>query len=783
MAKSRPAEAVPEIDDDRPIALRRKRRSSTIQASSPKSATMEVEGENAVEVRVSPAPKPSKRVRFSDPAPKMTTSSTGLTPSLKRTSLASFSRCSSPTPSRSRPKSAIRRISFPVTLPAATPLSGEVQFAPLRQVLGDRVKRRLRRNHLSEEINNIDAEKRRLTRASQDVEELKHEVHDEAATVQELEARLVEAKQPEHGRSEGRPSLEEADQGTRHLEKAPVRPRSQPKTARAAQDPPSNSGSDVMAMDEGSFDNGGFEDDDLDEFMKVTYQDANGTAGNGTGSPLPDTAAKVARADVATRSPHPQASYEHEVHLLRDTLKSSTAALENATNHQHRLLTKLQPFISTSTADGSGDGAPLDSALDHVLTTLTLTQSRAEDAAAALHALSADIAALGFEGEGAKEMLKTLTEVFRKARLDLEYLAPGETVGGFQNGKLVTTLVDRVRSLMQRLRDGEKGLSNQRQQEANLRQQFNGALLKMDTTRSIVKDLTEKLDGVKDELKHADRRIQELEIDVDERDRSVEKLQHALEGYRKEVKGLEDLINTMETNHNTAMTEYGDEMSKAVAEVRQQVTTEMGLRRQAEEEIERQRKSAHRLAEETTQAQQHVVHVRQEMTAQLSAKEAALAELQQSLLERDQQHQGDIATHDAQLLCLREEVVTLHSSLAEAQSSITTLKTANFNLEGRLEDEAEYGTCAVEKMQAEMMRSLARMGEVKNSYLRGAKLRSVNGRSNEDIEGEERGPLTPSSVVRFADVLVESKGKGRMYDSDLGYLEEDTEEEIAGSEL
>ncbi|KAI9748057.1 MAG: hypothetical protein M1835_001904 [Candelina submexicana] len=782
MVDSRPTETVSNIDDDRPIALRRKRRSSAIQPNSSRSATTEVKEENVIEVRLSPASKPSKRVRFSDPGSEVGTSSTGLTPSIKRTSLAP-SRSSSPTPSRSRAKGATRRTSLPVTTPADAPLSSEVQFAPLRQVLDDRLKRRLRRNHLSEEVNDIDAKKRRLTRASQEAEDLEHEIRDRDETVQELDYRLELAKQPEHGLSERRAGLEEVGPETRQLERAPVRPRSQPKAAKAPQDAPLAPDLDIMVVDENSFDNGGVEDDDLEEFMMVNYRNTDDTADSNTHPPTSKSAIEFAEADANVQTSLPNPAHEREVHLLRTTLKSSTAALENATNHQHRLLTKLQPFIATSTDDGIGDGAPLDNALDHVLTTLALTQSRADDASATLHALSADIAALGFEGESAQEMLKNLTEVFRKARLDLEYLAPGETVGGFQNGKLVSTLVDRVRGLMWRLRDGEKDLSNQKQQEANLRQQFHGALLKMETTRTVIQELTEKLDGVNDELKHADARIQELEIDVDERDRSVAKLQHALEGYREEVKGLEDLINTMETNHHTATTQHRDEMSKSIAEVKQQVGTEMELRHQAEEETRQYHERADQLAEALSQAQQKTDHLRAEITTQLSAKEEALATLQQSLLEREQQHHDNIATRDAQLSSLRDEIITLHSSLNEAQSSIEILKTAKVNLEGRLEEEAAYGTCAVDKMQAEMMRSLARMGEVKNSYLRGAKLRSVNGRHEEDTEGEERGPLTPNSVVRFADVLVAKEGKARMYDSDLGYLEEDTEEEAAGSEL
>ncbi|CAK7199783.1 hypothetical protein SEUCBS139899_002467 [Sporothrix eucalyptigena] len=88
-----------------------------------------------------------KRVRFSDPGqltsqpsspatPSCNCSSTGLTPFVKRASLQT-----------------------------GLPVSGDVHFLPLRQVLDGRVQRRLRRNGLSEEMNSLHAEKRQKAKA------------------------------------------------------------------------------------------------------------------------------------------------------------------------------------------------------------------------------------------------------------------------------------------------------------------------------------------------------------------------------------------------------------------------------------------------------------------------------------------------------------------------------------------------------------------------------------------------------------------------------------------
>lgn len=56
------------------------------------------------------------------------------------------------------------------------PVTGEIQFAPLRQVLDERVKRRLRRNKLSEELNEIDAERLEDGKRRQELRSLKYEL-------------------------------------------------------------------------------------------------------------------------------------------------------------------------------------------------------------------------------------------------------------------------------------------------------------------------------------------------------------------------------------------------------------------------------------------------------------------------------------------------------------------------------------------------------------------------------------------------------------------------------
>ena len=96
------------------------------------------------------------------------------------------------------------------TLPSS-PMSGVFQFTPIRQVLSSRAVRRIRRNGLSQEMNEIDAEKRSRAKIEQELQNVKNEltiVRERAAEaakknsdsaeylarIQELEEEVVELK-------------------------------------------------------------------------------------------------------------------------------------------------------------------------------------------------------------------------------------------------------------------------------------------------------------------------------------------------------------------------------------------------------------------------------------------------------------------------------------------------------------------------------------------------------------------------------------------------------------
>jgi chromosome segregation ATPase len=202
-----------------------------------------------------------------------------------------------------------------------------------------------------------------------------------------------------------------------------------------------------------------------------------------------------------------------------------------------RFAQKLSDFIPV---DGTHDHTSLDSALDSVLTQLALSQSHALEHSTAFSALSNEITNLGFPScSGPEQTLETIASQFRQARLDLEYLTPGENPEGFENDKLLDMLVSRIKVLVQKVKEKDDTIKERddtidqyHEQEVLLRQQI-------DTRVTVMEEMRK-------ELSLANSICADLRSEIQEKETSNERLKEALEGYRTEVSGLEKLIERIE---------------------------------------------------------------------------------------------------------------------------------------------------------------------------------------------------------------------------------------------
>ena len=651
-----------QVLDDLPLAVRRKRRISSGLIDPVITHVVhqpEGEGQRGQEAPKTPT-KAKKRVRFSEPGPETYTasSSTGLTPHLSRASFSPRVRASSPT--RTRPESRMpRRPSLPTLLPSSLPspslspssgpLSGEVQFEPLRQILDARLKRRISRNRLSEEINDIESKNREIPQWRQEIESLK----DQLALAKDSNKEHSEGSEEDAGSSERIQQLEQ----------------------------------EIVELK-----------------GERTINTESTSAGAGFGKPATS-----------------------EVEIFVD-------------NDEDGLVTQV-----------SNDGIlrELDQAQENQSQNEATTQTT-----------------LPFAH----------VETFRAARLDLEYLFPGEIALGLipeDPMPMLDIMLDRIRILKAQTLLAEDTASTTKQQESNLRKQFNAVLEQLDRARNYADGLSTQTSNEKARADASQARAQACESDIqaatsrlialekscDEKDRSITKLQDALDSYRVEVGKLEMLITRMEDEHKVAMSNLRTEMDEAVADLECHVVAETTGRREAEQELEEKNERI------------------KELKVQENELKNALNEKQQIIRETERIFEEERVGREREAGVLNVRIGQLSSDLSEANIKVAAADGKQQHLLKKLQEERDAGLRAVEAVQRELEACAEKSGDIKLAHMSDIQRRGAE-------VTEHKGLLTPVSACRFKDVegYVEiRRGKGRVKhrDSGVDIIEEDEDELMA----
>ncbi|KAK3385440.1 hypothetical protein B0H63DRAFT_472939 [Podospora didyma] len=766
---------------DLPLALRRSRRSSL----GPQRQQMQRDAKD----QLPPTPKssaastpnknsrPKKRVRFSDPGPILGETddelSTGLTPFIRRTALSARPSRRHSTPSRLLNLTASGSGALDLDNPSS-PLSGEVRFLPLRQVLDGRVKRRIRRNGLSEEMNTIYAERKQRARDTKaEIERLKaevaakddeiHRLHDETIEIDtdrvwELERQVETLKKELTSRS-----------GVQEIPSSPAF-----EWTMAARDPFSD---DFMDVDTGL-------DVSSHEFGSTTMAEL--TCGTPTrkgravlatppttspakaaaiSSPCPPTILlpPVAHTGVQTSLPDlEKQELEVELDSLQLEICKLTSTLESYSSLTAKLSEKLAPFsplaTSTSTDEPSQD---IEARFGTVLQTLS-------DRTAALLELNNSLSGLGFPGADAFEIITSLSSTFRSARLELEYLTPGEVTLPLNSAgaEVLDLILARLRDLAKKNREADDTIDEYHSIEQSLRQQLGARVSAMDT-------LGKQVNQLETEALAKDTRITELEV-------GLERLKGAVRTYARDVAELEGLVNRIEGELETSTAERTQD----------QITHADTLTEKTSLISELETKLAAAVAQ--TDALQS------QLAALQSSHSSAVADLQTghktALAKINKSHGQALALRDARVAELRLEIDRINASLRTAHETVKTLRvenaqltnlneqlaSENSELAARMEVDRRKAKGVIDAMRAELER-VARMsdgllGTPKKKEKKGSLRRDsgfVGGGEEED--GASGG--TPSGGLLSGELAKKSEGgksrKRRRYDSGLGFLDEE----------
>ena len=467
-----------DIDDNAPLALRRPRRSNFGKRKS--------EADLAAAATTPKMASRKRKVRFSDPLPQ----ESGLTPMLKRTKLM------------------------------CTPKSGR----------NDRHERRNTTRDLLQEIQELKSRhKTEDQRAATKIAELK-------AALTRRELRIHELQEtPLEDNSERVRELEEHNAGLRQQVEAMERlgeQRAEHLLSLYRQHVCNESA-------ESSTDQGWFTDALLATPSRSrTHMLSPPATSPISGAPTTPSSHRqrilmspAASSDAGVQTP-PLMEVDHsECQAVQNESDKLVRVLRRYKQVVLRLKSRLPTRASDDIKSASSTNATttLETQVNHLL------ESLAEQRTSLDH-LTTSITALGFPGKDAPSMITSLAASLRTARLELEYLSPGEITLPLasEGAQLLEEITLKLRSLAKQVKRSDDAIDEYHSIEQSLRQQLDARVSSMDKLKAELQKSSVAVD-------ERDQRIEELET-------GHERYKQALEKYWKEVSGLHDLVTQMESD-------------------------------------------------------------------------------------------------------------------------------------------------------------------------------------------------------------------------------------------
>ncbi|KAJ5748621.1 uncharacterized protein N7511_010317 [Penicillium nucicola] len=647
-----------------------------------------------------------------------------------RTPSRTARRRSAPTPRFQRPYDPVEPFDDDCT-------ERRIQFTPLRQILDTRTQRRIRRIGLSDEINDIQREKRESSNYEKTMRNL---IQERDALKEELRS----MKQSGLG-FEGQSSVAEAFWMTPET----------PRLCDAVSSASNHSPHDTTSV------NG---EDDTFMLNNTAIVVSSSPDLRGVQSCNPQLTDTWMLEEAST------------IHLSAEAAEADTLAidLETARKEKRNMFDACRSRFSGLNEPAMKEllrqSSPPPNFFDNVLEILGNAVSRASDAADTLEAVSHECSGLGFSGEGVEAVIADMRSHFRSARLELERAVPGETSNvSLEDGKgTLRALVRRVESLARDLGTEHSYHRGSLGREKALRGQFDALLHRYEAAADKIKSLEDSITSSAGDMLHTRMRMQDLEREGQEQAVGIDRLNTALDKYHDEVKGLEDLIDNLEKENMAAKEEYARQISK----LKKQVAYERSKRFTAES-------SASKNDGRISELEKTVEH-NQIQTCDLMAQVEILEKEHQRAVEALEQRTSELQYHETETGTLNVRISDLSTSLDGAKTEVQRLRLINTGLEEQLQQELEARDAVLDKWAADQARSFANMKEAINADRRRAKIRAANWEQKSDdlmsdatTMGCGSEPITPVSMTRFVDVEFGRGKERRRMDSGIGILTEE----------
>lgn len=617
-----------------------------------------------------------------------------------------------------------------------TGYAGQVTFLPLRQVLDGRVKRRIRRNGLSEEMNFISAERRRRTqRTVAEMDALRAEVAAKNAEIRRLSGGTEVARTEDDEDDDEAESMDDLKKQAGRLRRALRSPAPSSRATNEDEDGGYDTSGSTRVGDQDSAnclemdvdfddDDAGvdhfFGDEDLAEIACSTpsrrpadFRNSILTPPSST-SPLARLATPLFR-PMSTPTSTSDAGVqvrlriddddEEELASLHLELEKLTGTLESYEALTRRLSDKLSSHLSPGSGGGGGSAADailgsrspavrVEAQLNKLLSTLSART-------ASLSALDASLSALGFDGDDGAEVVASLAGAFRSARLELEYLDPGESALPLSAGgaAVLDLLLSRLRELSRRGREAASEADEHRATEARLRGQLAARVGAMDEMRAEAGVLRGKV-----RLRNA--RIAELEA-------GMGRLRGTVRTYTRDVAELEALARALEGDLDAAKRELREGAGRRREREEEEGDAEERWHRALKERDETIVLLEERLGAamgQTSELREQMASLQwchEEMEGRHRVKLESMREQQQLL----PQHGSDSASpRDTRVDKLELEVEEVSGALSRARETIRKLREENVSLGGQLDAERSKSRAVLDTVKAELERAV-RVGE------------------------------------------------------------------------
>ncbi|KAM0327011.1 hypothetical protein ACHAQA_006134 [Verticillium albo-atrum] len=613
---------------------------------------------------------------------------------------------------------------------ASSPLANEVHFMPLRQVLDGRIQRRIRRNGLSEEMNAINDERRAKEKESKaEIERLRSQLREKDAEIYQLQNATIVLDTDRIWELE-----KELEDLKDQLDNKTVENSRTFEWTLAAKDPFADDFMDTT------------EDDDRFGDMTVAELACSTPTRVRTSFPTPPLTSPALPKTPSSRHAHafdpptpqshhtgvqaslpdPEKQYlQDEVDSMKREMLKLTSTLESYTSLTTRLTDRLSAFappesptLPDTTTEQSA-AHPLETHLAHLLQTTA-------DRSTALLALTSSLSTLGFPGSDATEIIASLASSFRTARLELEYLTPGEIPLPLSahGAAVLDLLLTRLRALATKTREADDLVDEYHAQELSLRQQLGDRVAAMDT---LARDLAQAKQG----LARRGVRVDELEV-------GNERLRGAAEGYRRDVAELEALVERVD-----------GEKTEAVAA------------RAAQEEA-------------ISALETRLAAAVDEMEALSNRVEAVTAAKAREVSALNRQTGKALALRDARVTELREEVERVNGALRGAYETIKDLRVEKAGVEGDLAREKERAEGVIDAMRLELERVVSSSREMLAEPEKDSSPKGADGSDGILSSPLKSGVESRRGSLLSGDLARRSSGrKRRRYDSGMGLLDED----------